>query len=56
MTRDRERDLERICESALERPIAERAAFLAEAWGGDERLSREAESLLAQESAAASFL
>jgi Tol biopolymer transport system component/tRNA A-37 threonylcarbamoyl transferase component Bud32 len=54
--RDRERELEQICQAALERPVAARAGFLAEACGGDEGLRREAESLLARESAAASFL
>jgi serine/threonine protein kinase len=54
--RDRARELERLCQAALERPVAARAGFLAEACGGDESLRREAESLLARESAAASFL
>jgi len=53
---DRESDLERICHAALERPAAERVAFLAEACRGDEALRRDAEDLLANESAAASFL
>lgn len=52
----REWDLERICLSALERPAAERAAFLSDACGGDEELRREAESLIAHDGAAASFL
>ena len=56
MRSDRESDLERICQAALERPVAERVAFLAEACGGDEALRRDAEDLLAHESAAASFL
>ena len=56
MSSDRESDLERICQAALERPVAERVAFLAEACGGDESLQRDAEELLAHESAAASFL
>jgi len=54
--RDRERELERLCQAALERPVSERAGVLAEACGGDEGLRREAESLLAREGAAASFL
>ena len=56
MTTRREWDLERICLSALECPSAERAAFLAEACGSDEDLRREAESLIARDGAAASFL
>jgi len=54
VTRDRERDLERICQSALERPIAERARFLVGACGGDEALRQEVESLLARDGAAGS--
>jgi eukaryotic-like serine/threonine-protein kinase len=56
VTRDRDGDLERICHDALERPLAERADFLVEACGGDEGLRREAEELLSQDEAAASFL
>jgi serine/threonine-protein kinase len=52
----REWDLERICLSALERPAAEREAFLTDACGSDEELRREAESLIAREEVAASFL
>ena len=47
MTPDRERDLERICQMALERPAAERKRFVAEECGGDDALRREVESLLA---------
>jgi serine/threonine protein kinase len=53
---DRDGDLERICHAALERPPAERDAFLTEACGGDEALRHEVESLLAQDKAASSFL
>ncbi len=56
MTIRRERDLEQICLSALERPAADRAAFLVDACGCDEELRREAESLIARDWAAASFL
>ncbi len=56
MTTRRARDLERICLSALERPAAERAAFLFEACGSDEELRREAESLIARDQPAVSFL
>ena len=54
-TRD-ESYLERLCLSALERPAAERAAFLIDACRGDEELRREAESLIARDEAAGSFL
>ena len=56
MTPDRERDLERICQAALERPAAERKRFVAEECGGDDALRREVESLLAHAEAASSFL
>ena len=56
MTPDRDRDIERICQAALEHDAGERAAFLGEACAGDDRLRRELESLLAQESGAAGFL
>ena len=56
MTRDRDGDLERICQEALDRPVAERAGFLAEACAGDEELRREAEALLAHDGARESFL
>ena len=56
MTPDRERDLERICQAALERSATDRARFLVEACGGDEVLRSEVESLLAQTGAASSFL
>jgi serine/threonine protein kinase len=50
------RDLERIVLSALRRPAAERAAYVAETCGTDEELRREVESLIARDQAAASFL
>ena len=56
MTPDRERDLERICQAALDRPLAERDALLDEACDGDQALRREVELLLAQAVAASSFL
>ena len=51
MPPDRESEIERICQAALEREGSARAAFLAEACAGDAALQREVESLLAQESA-----
>jgi Tol biopolymer transport system component len=49
-------EIERVCQAALERPPELRAAFLVEACGGDDALRREVESLLAQASAANSFI
>ena len=54
MTAERERDLERICRAALERPVAARASFLADACGDNADLRQAAERLVAQEEAAAS--
>ena len=49
MSSERWRLVERLYHDALERPAAERPAFLAEACAGDEQLRREIESLLAQD-------
>src|SRR5262245_31596821 len=48
MTPDRWRQISRLYHAALERPAAERPAFLAEACAGDEELRHEVASLLAQ--------
>ncbi len=48
--------LQIIVQSALERPADERAAFVAEACGGDDDLRREAASLLEREGRADEFL
>jgi serine/threonine protein kinase len=48
--------VERICQAALERNSADRAAFLRDACGEDDDLRREVERLLAEESAADAFL
>jgi hypothetical protein len=48
MADDRWERIERLYHSALERPEAERASFLAGACGGDEALRREVESLLGE--------
>jgi hypothetical protein len=56
MEPDRWRQIERLYESALQRPERDRASFLADACVGDEELRREVASLLAQESAAADFI
>ncbi len=53
---ERDIDVERICQAALDRPPPERAALLAEACRGDEALRREVESLLALETAADRFI
>src|SRR5258708_5714849 len=50
MTPDRWREVERLYHAVLERAPEGRAAFLAEAAGGDEELVDEVQSLLAQHS------
>jgi serine/threonine protein kinase len=52
----RHRPLSAIYHSALEKPAAERDAFLTEACAGDDALRQEVESLLAYESASPPFL
>jgi eukaryotic-like serine/threonine-protein kinase len=56
MTPQRARDVERICQAALEQEPSARAAFLGEACAGDDDLRRDVESLLAHESGATGFL
>ena len=56
MTPERARDIERICDDAMERPVVERAGFLAQACEGDSELRHEVERLLAHEHAASDFL
>ena len=56
MTPERARDIERICDDALERPVLERAGFLVQACDGDSELRHEVERLLAYEHAASDFL
>lgn len=56
MSAARERDVERICQEALERPRGERETFLRDACAGDEELRRAVERLLAHEPAASGFL
>jgi serine/threonine protein kinase len=56
MTPEREREAARICEEALDRPAAERAAYVAAECATDEALRREVESLLRQQSSADQFL
>src|SRR5262249_25638987 len=53
---DRWRRLESLCHAALARPVAERAAFLAEACADDATLRQEAESLVAGAGTLSSFL
>jgi hypothetical protein len=50
---DRWSATERIFHAALERPAAARAAFVAEACGGDDELQRDVQSLLDQMAATA---
>ena len=49
MTDDRWRRVKALFQAAVERPPAERDAFLAAHAGGDEALRREVESLLASD-------
>jgi len=52
----RSRQVEQLYDAARERDPVERAAFLEQACGGDERLRREVESLLAEDDGLRSFL
>ena len=56
MTPERARDIERICDDALERPVLERAGFVVQVCDGDSELRHEVERLLAYEHAASDFL
>ncbi len=56
MKPDRWQQGEKIYHGALERDESQREAFLEEACGGDDKLKREVESLLEQESQAEAFL
>jgi eukaryotic-like serine/threonine-protein kinase len=56
VTPEREREIERICQEALDCPRAERDVYLAEACRGDETLRREVERLLQYEDAAGGYL
>ena len=56
MAPERAREVERICQAALERPASERAGFLGDACAGDEQLRRDVERLLAHDDAASTFL
>lgn len=56
MNTDREREVERICQAALDREPDTRGAFVAEACRGDEELRHEVESLLAYAAASRSFI
>src|SRR5438552_3623591 len=56
MNSQRWKQVDNLLQSVLERPPAERDAFLREACGGDEALEREVRSLLASQQEAGSFL
>jgi eukaryotic-like serine/threonine-protein kinase len=56
MKAERWLQIEQICDAAMKREAAERAAFLKEACGEDDGLRREVERLLAQENKAEGFL
>jgi len=53
---ERWQSVKHLCRAALDKPAAERAAFLDDACAGDEALRREVESLLAKERDADRFL
>src|SRR5262245_16275543 len=53
---DREQEIERICQAALERPRLERARFVAQACSGDDDLRRDVDRLLAHDSTPTAFL
>jgi hypothetical protein len=55
LSADRWRRVKELCQAALERDAAERAAFLSAACGGDTALQQEVESLLSSESSAEGF-
>lgn len=55
-TADRWRQVEQLCQAALDRSVGERESFLSSACGGDTALRQEVESLLAKESRADGFL
>jgi non-specific serine/threonine protein kinase/serine/threonine-protein kinase len=56
MKPERSQQVEQLFQAAVEREESQRAAFLAEACGGDAALRREVESLLAQDRELGSFL
>jgi Tol biopolymer transport system component/predicted Ser/Thr protein kinase len=56
MTPERWAEIERLCHEALALPVHQRAAFLNDACGNDQRLLLEVESLLAQESRIGTFM
>ncbi len=56
MTSERWQEIDRLLDAALERPRAERSAFLAEACQGDEPLRLKLEALLRADEEAASFI
>ena len=53
---DRWNTIKQLCQAALDKPAAERAAFLDDACAGDDSLRQEVQSLLAQERDAERFL
>src|SRR5215510_1942642 len=51
----RRQRIEEVCDAALDRPVTERAAFVAAACGDDDALRRDVEALLAHEATADGF-
>ena len=56
MNPERWQQIEKLCQSTLDREASQRSAFLEEACGGDESLRREVASLLAYQEPAANFI
>ncbi|HMC66964.1 MAG TPA: serine/threonine-protein kinase, partial [Gemmataceae bacterium] len=56
MNSERWKQVDKLLQAALERPLAARAEFLRQACAGDEALEREVQSLLAAQQEAGSFL
>jgi len=56
MDPERWKQIEQLCQAALEREESQRSAFLKEACGGDEALCREVDSLLAQQQEVEGFI
>lgn len=56
MTSDRQREIERICQAALDCDVDSRAAFVGQACAGDEALRQQVEALLAHRDTAAQFI
>jgi serine/threonine-protein kinase len=56
MATNRDAEIRRICEEALDRPVDERAQFVSDACAGDDNLRHEIDALLAHDPSADRFL